>query len=505
MTALLFSRPAFAADQPVGDYVLGGAGTILATFDGAGNFSGLAAIAGAGLGNITGTAVVDAKNAITGTFTLTDRRTAAIMVSGTLFGSASPGNTLLTLKLSTPHPFAFKGGLRSGSEVVPGGQYFGTLLPTSLLFQCDRSINRQVVSLQGDQDFGLDLTQAVAGQLLFNQSGNGFGVVYENGLFTNSPRWATAHYDAGSDKLALTFYTALFGGQKVKTVHLTGTLSGGKYDGVYVARFTAGTSADCVSQAVKVTVKNGVLTGTDPNFGNIAGSISDLGTMTFTSDKLTVPAGCSQSGSHNAPVTYSGTPSYSPLFPIVLQGTFAGTGVSGIFTLEEQTGITGATTPGGVPHAESWAGPMNGTHNSPLSAGGVFTETYQISFSFSSSLVAALRGNTQLLTGTGSMTGSEAIKTQSQFPTSISAIVATTAAGGSFSVSFAGVLNGAGPSIEFDSATALIPGQATIIAGQPTPLTQFENRKIIKLRISSISPTLIQGAWEDGQFVLRKQ
>lgn len=503
--ALLLATPAMAVDQPVGDYVLGGAGTILATFDGAGNFSGIAAIAGAGLGNIAGTAPVDANGALAGTFTLTDSRTAAIMASGTLFGSASPGNALLTLKLSTPHPLAFKGGLRSGSEPVPGGQYFGTLLPTSLLFQCDRSINRQVVTLQGDRDFGLDLTQAVAGQLLFNQSGNGFGVVYENGLFTSSPRWATAHYAVGSDKLTLIFYTALFEGQKSRTVQLAGTLSGGKYDGVYIARFTAGITADCLSQAVKVTVKNGVLTGTDTNFGTLTGSISDLGTMAFTSDKLTVPAGCSQSGSYNATVTYSGAPSYNPLFPIVLQGTFAGTGVSGTFTLEQQTGITGATTPGGVPHAEAWAGPMNGVHESPISAGGVFTETYQISFSFSSSLVAAMRGNTQLLTGTGTMTGSETIKTQSPFPAAVSAIVAATTAGGAFNLTFAGVLNGAGPSIEFDSASVLIPGQVTVVAGQPAPVTQFENRKVIKLRISSVSPTLIKGAWADGQFVLRKQ
>src|SRR5258706_207537 len=83
----------------------------------------------------------------------------------------------------------------------PGGEYFATALPTGLIVQCDPSANRQVITVQGDQDWGLDLTQAFAGQILFTQNRSGYGVVYENGDPANPPRWATARYDPFKDKL----------------------------------------------------------------------------------------------------------------------------------------------------------------------------------------------------------------------------------------------------------------------------------------------------------------
>lgn len=502
--AVVVCTPLLYGAQPVGDYVLGGHGAVLATFDGAGGFTGVAGLDNIGVVNITGTAVVDASNKISGSFTITNQRTGANIQTSTLTGVAGSGNSTIKLKLNLSPAQTFSGKIRSGTEPVPAGLYFGTYLPTSLLFQFDRSINRQVVTIQGDQDFGLDLNQATAGQLVFDQNGNGFGVVYENGDPTQQPRRATAHYVPVQDKLVLTIYKNLFYSKNKKSVILAGAGSGGNYDGVYTLKAIPGTAADTVSVSTKLTIKNGAITGSDTAFGNITGTVTDTGTVSFTSDKMTVPAGSSQAGNHNGTVVYTGSAANNPVFPVVMAGTFTGPNLSGTFTLEQVSGVTNTTLPGQVPRAETWSGTMTGEHKSPIAEGGVFGEDATISFTFASSLIAALRGKTQLLAGTGNFSDTESIKTQAPFPTAVSAIVAGSGSG-SVDVTFAGVLNGPGPTIEFSSSSVLIPGQVNLFAGPNKGTSQFENRKVLKLRVSSMTATLIKGAWQDGEFILRKQ
>lgn len=499
LTLLFYSAGVFAA-QPSGDYVLGGPGTLLVTFDGAGNFTGIAAIQQYGIVNIAGSAPVDAAGNIAGNFTLADRRSSAVVGAGTLTGKATTGNAQIQLLLvGTAHPLLYKGGLRNGSEGVPSGGYVASVLPTTLLIQCDRSNNRQVVTIQGDQDWGLDLTQAVAGQLLFTQNHKGYGVVYENGDPTLPPRWATALYDPGTDKLAISLRNKLFEAHH-RTIVFSG-ISSGKYDGIYTLNISAG---DCAVVAVKLTIKNGVVTSTDANIGAITGTIDDLGNLSFTSTKLVEPAGCSQGGTHTGTITFTGLPTVDPLFPVVLNGTFAGAGASGTFTVTQTPGVTGATTPGGVPRAENWSGTMTGVHNSTLAEGGVFGEACTISFTFPSSLIKALRGQSQIVSGSGSFSCTETVTTQVPFSGSISSLVAGTDSG-SVNVTFAGVENGRGPSIECDSASVLINNNVQFFSGINAGKTLNENRKVIKLRVNSMNVTVIRGAWQDGRFILTKQ
>ena len=498
-STLVFSS--LHAAQPSGEYVLGGKGTLLLTFDGAGNFTGLAAMPLFGIVAIQGSAPVDAAGHITGVFSLLNQRTNASLFSGPLSGSATPGNTSITLKLATRPGQSFKGGLRSGTEPVPGGQYFKTLLPTSLLFQCDRSSDRQVVALQGDQDFALDLTQAVGGQLLFNQRGDGYGVVYEQGDTSNPPRFAAAHYNPAKDQLVLALGTALIGGRK-KAFTFLGAASVGKYDGVYLVNIAAG---DCPAVQVKVTVKFGIVTGNDASTGTIAGSLDDSGNLSFTTQQLAVAAGCSQSGTHSGTISFNGTPSLNPVFPTVLDGTFSGAGASGTFTFQQPTGVTGATTPGNISRAETWTGTFIGKHPSRLCPGGVFGESFTVSLSFPSSLIAALRGKTQILSGSGSVSGAETILTQASFSSTICAITATTLGGTSVNVTFAGIFNGTNPSIEFDSTSVLIANTVHFNTGVNAGMDIGEDRKIVKFRESFMNATRVQGGWEDGTFVLRKQ
>jgi hypothetical protein len=375
-------------------------------------------------------------------------------------------------------------------------------LPTSLLFQCDRSGNRQLVTIQGDQDFGLDLTQAVGGQLLFNKSARGFGVVFENGDPLSNPRWAAASYNAVTDKMTLTLSTSLIGGKR-KVVKLSGVASSGKYDGVYTAVIVAG---NCASISAKLTIKGGIVSGTNSSTGTIAGTMDDFGNLSFTTQMLVVPAGCSQGGSHAGTFTFVGQPALNPFFPTVVSGVFSGTGASGSFTLQQPTGLTGATTPGGVPRSEVWTGTLTGKHESTLCAGGVFGESYSVSLNFPSSLVAALRGKTSIISGSGTFSGSETVQTQAPFPTGICSIIASTVSGSSVNITFAGALNGhQGGSIQFSSPSVLIPSKVHFFTGPDAGMDKFENRQIIKLSVSSMTATGVTGAWSDGDFVLRKQ
>lgn len=500
LATLSFS--ALYAAQPTGEYVLGGKGVLLLNFDGAGNYSGVGALPLYGIVSIRGTAMVDASNAISGTFALIDQRTKSTVVSGPLSGKAAAGNSVLTIRLGTTPAQSFKGGVRTGAEPVPGGQYFKTEVPTSLIFQCDRSGDRQVVTLQGDQDFVLDLTQAVGGQLLFDQSGNGYGVVYENGDASNPPRFAAAHYDPVRDKLELLLATALTAGVK-KTFVFFGTASPGKYDGLYTVGISAG---DCAPIQVKLTVKYGVVSGTDTNTGTISGTLDDSGNLSFTTQRLVEPAGCSQGGTHTGTITFTGTPALSPVYPVILTGTFSGAGTSGTFTISQPAGVTGATTPGNITRAETWAGTFTGKHKSMLCPGGVFGESFTISMSFPSSLIAALRGKTQILSGSGSMSGSETILTQTPLSAATCAITASTLGGASVNVTFVGLFNGTNPSIEFDSTTGvLISNNVHFNTGFNAGKNLGENRKIIRFRESFMNATRVEGGWDDGTFVLRKQ
>jgi hypothetical protein len=501
LAATLTFSTLFAA-QPTGEYVLGGKGVLLLNFDGAGNYTGIGALPVYGIVTIQGTATVDASNTINGTFALIDQRSKATVFSGALSGKATAGNTSLTIRLATSSSQSFKGGVRTGVEPVPGGQYFKTQVPTSLIFQCDRSGDRQVVTLQGDQDFVLDLTQAVGGQLLFDQNGNGYGIVYENGDATNPPRFAAAHYDPVRDKLEILLTTALIAGVK-KAFVFFGTASPGKYDGVYLANITAG---NCAAIQVKLTVKFGVVSGTDAKTGTISGTLDDSGNLSFTTQQLTEPAGCSQGGTHTGTITFNGTPSLSPVYPIILNGTFSGAGTSGTFTISQPSGVTGATTPGNITRAETWAGTFTGKHKSMLCPGGVFGESFTISLSFPSSLIAALRGKTQILSGSGSMSGSETIATQATLSAATCAIQAATLGGASVNVTFVGLFNGTNPSIEFDSTTGvLISNTVHFNTGFNAGKNLGENRKIIRFRESFMNATRVEGGWDDGTFVLRKQ
>ncbi|MEI6233654.1 MAG: hypothetical protein WCT04_11415 [Planctomycetota bacterium] len=501
--AVLFGAASCAhAAQPSGEYVLGGQGTLLISFDGAGNYTGIGALPTFGIVTIQGTAPVDASGKIVGTFALIDQRTSATLYSGAVRGSATAGNTSITLTLATRPSQTFRGSLRTGVEPVPGGQYFRTQLPTSLIFQCDRSGDRQVVSLQGDQDYILDLTQAVGGQILFNQSGDGYGVVYEDGNPANPPRWAAAHYNPGKDQLSLLLTTALIGGRKKALVFL-GTGSTGKYDGVYLANIAAG---NCPTVQVKLTVKDGIVSGTDANTGTISGTLDDSGNLSFTTQRLVEPVGCSQGGTHTGTITFTGTPTHSPVYPTILDGTFSGAGTSGTFTIQQPSGITGATTPGNLSRAETWAGTFIGSHESILCPGAVFGESFTVSLSFPSSLIAALRGKTQILSGSGSMSGTETIKVQAAFPTAICGIKATTLSGASVNVTFAGIFNGTRPSIEFDSTTTVLLSNTVHFGSGPNMGKDIgEDRHIIKFREAFMTATLIKGGWNDGTFILRKQ
>jgi len=498
LVGLLASFSVFAA-QPSGEYVLGGHGTLIVTFDGAGNFSGVAAIQEFGVVNIAGSAPVDASGNIDGNFTVSDQRTSVVLLAQTLTGKATAGNAQIQLLLQTNPQTLFKGGLRNGSEGVPSGMYVASVLPTTLLIQCDRSNNRQVVTIQGDQDWGLDLTQGFGGQLLFTQGRKGYGVVYENGDPTNPPRWATAEYDPGRDKLTVTLLNKLFDAHR-KPITFSG-ISSGKYDGIYTLNIFAG---DCAAVSVKLTVKEGVVTSSDAAIGAITGTLDDLGNLNFTATKLVEPAGCSAGGTHTGTINFTGLPTDNPVYPQILNGTFSGAGVSGTFTVTQPTGITGATTPGGVPRAENWSGTMTGVHNSTLSQGGVFGEACTISFTFPSSLIKALRGQSQIISGSGSFSCTETIKLQSPFSGTISSLVAGTDSG-SVNVTFAGVENGAGATIECDSSSVLINNNVQFFTGPNSGKTLNENRKVLKLRVEYENATLVRGAWQDGKFQLKKQ
>ena len=490
--------PAFAA-QPTGEYVLGGYGTLIVTFDGAGNFSGVGAVQFFGVVNVSGTAPVDAGGKIVGNFTLSDQRTGLVLYANTLTGKATPGNASITLKLKTQPPSTYKGSLRTGSEPLPGGEYFASTLPTSLIIQCDPSSNRQVITIQGDQDWGLDLTQAFAGQLLFTQKREAFGVVYENGDPANPPRWATARYDPFRDKLTVTLFNRLFEARR-KPIIFSG-VSSAKYDGIYTLTISAG---DCPPLAVKVTIDNGGISGTDPNTGTISGAVDDFGNVSFTAQKLTLPAGCSQGGAHNGTISFNGIATPNPVFPKVLSGTFSGAGASGSFSIDQAPGVTGATTPGGVPRAENWSGTMTGEHDSTLVKGGVFGESFTVSFTFPSSLIKALRGKSQIISGNGSFSGTETVTTQVPFSTSISSLTAGSDSG-SVNVTFAGLENGHGPSIEFSSASILINNTVHFYSGPDAGKDLNENRRVLKLRVNQMTATQIKGTWQDGHFLLKKQ
>lgn len=499
LAAVFLHMAPVTAAQPAGEYVLGGRGTLIVTFDGAGNFSGVGAVPLFGVVNISGTAPVDASGGISGNFTLSDQRTNLVLYSSTLIGRATAGNAAVSLRLKTAPAQTFKGGLRNGSEPTPGGEYFATALPTSLIIQCNPSANRQVVTIQGDQDWGLDLTQAFAGQILFTQKRVGYGVVYENGDPINPPRWATAKYDPFKDKLTVTLFNRLFDARR-KPIVFSG-VSSGKYDGIYTLNIVAG---DCPTLAVKVTIEGGAITGTDTNTGTITGTVDDLGNVAFTAQKLTLPAGCSQGGAHNGTITFNGTATTNPVFPTVLSGSFAGAGASGTFRIDQFPGVTGATTPGGVPRAENWSGSMTGEHESTLSPGGVFTESFTVSFTFPSSLIKALRGKSQIISGNGSFSGSETVKTQASFPNAISSLTASTDSG-SVNVTFAGVENGPGRTIEFSSSAVLINNTVHFVSGPNAGLDLNENRRIIKLRVQQMTATEVKGVWADGHFFLKKQ
>ena len=487
------------AAEPTGEYLFGGNGSMLITFDGTGNFSGIIASPAIGLDNITGTALVGGGGSFSGICTVTDRITGDVRFAGPLKGVSNANG--LTFKFRFPQPVTLTGGPRTGTEPVPSGQYFVTALPTQLLIQCTPSGDRQLVTIQGDQDYGLDLTQAFGAQLLFNQTGQGFGVAYENSNPASAPRVAAGQYFPKVDRLALTLFQKPNVGLH-KKYSFTHVETAGSYDGVY--NVTAISAGGCSSITFTITIKGGIVTGSSAATGAITGTMDNQGNLNFTTATVIVPAGCPQSGTH-ANGTFTGTPLNSPVFPNIAGGNFTATGTSGTFVISQPAGVTGATTPPNLSRIEAWSGTLSGVHNSRLCPGGVFNESYSVSLTFPSSLIKALRVGPAILTGTGSMSGSETIKTQAPFPTTDCAVVANTLSGASVNITFAGLLSApANRAIEFDSPSPLIPSLVQFFSGPDAGQTLGENLRIIRLRAVTLTATKIEGDWGYGKFLLHK-
>jgi hypothetical protein len=121
---------------------------------------------------------------------------------------------------------------------------------------------------------------------------------------------------------------------------------------------------------------------------------------------------------------------------------------------------------------------------------------------FPSDVIAALRGNTKILTGNGTMSGDEVVKTQP--PATLSCIYQPSAlAATAVTVTFVGDLSPNGPVIDFQSATVLIPSTVHFTLGEGHD--ESEDRLSIRLHVKRMSATTLKGEWPYGTFVLTKK
>jgi hypothetical protein len=486
--ALLCCAPAQAA-IPQGNYIFSGKGAMLLTFDAAGAYSGVAAFPQIGVVNMSGVL-----NGASGTYELRDRFTGAVVDSGTVSGEATSRGFKMTVGLR--RPLTFTGVPRTTAALAPSGLFSAPLPPVNIFYQFVPSADSQLVTLQGDQDFFIDLHLALGGQFVFDQFGRGFGVVYENSDPAGTPHWATVRYKADGS-LALRVYTTLTGG-KSRALRLAKVNSGGKYDGVYTVSITPD---GCVAQSVKITVKDDVVSGSDPATGAITGFVNFNGHIVFTTQKFTVgDTLCAQTGAHNGAVTFNGDLS-SGAFPIIMNGTFIGAGVMGSFVVNQPSGPTGATTTS-APRQETWSGTLIGTHISNIQKGGEWNETYSLTLTFPSDVIAALRGKTTLLSGSGTMSGSETVITQ---PPAIldATYLENTLAETTVNVVFVGNLSPNGSVIDLQSSTVLIP--STVHFLKSTEPDKGEDRIALRLHVKHINSTQLKGEWPFGTFVLKKK
>jgi hypothetical protein len=198
--------------------------------------------------------------------------------------------------------------------------------------------------LQGDNDVNVDLGQAMGGVLLVTSAGKVYGVSRTNADPDAAARLLTGAYSAKKDRLKLAAWQTLAGGKRHK-VKSDATGTNAKYDGIYLLAIRA---LGCGLTAVQITVAGGIVSGVDPGTGEIGGTVDDRGNINFTTEKLSMSGSFCPAGEYLGPFTFTGQVPASPLFPLVLSGTFSGPGPGGNFTVEIPVGPTGATAGGPV-------------------------------------------------------------------------------------------------------------------------------------------------------------
>ena len=472
-----------------GDYVFSGKGAILLNFASGGAFAGVAAFPRFGVVDITGTL-----SGAGGNYELRDRVSGRLADSGSLAIASSSRGVRMTI--GTGPGMSFAGAPRSAGAHVPAGLFAAPLTPVELLYQFVPSADPYIVTLQGDQDSFLDLNQALGGQFVFDQIGHGFGTVYENSDPAGTPHWAVIRFESGS--LTLRVYTGLAYG-KSRAIRLAAVNSGGDYDGIYTAIITP---ANCAAQTLTIKIQNDVVSASDPAAGTLDGFVDLNGHITFTSQYLTVSDGaCQQSGAHASVVAFAGSLS-NAAFPRVMEGTFIGAGTNGTFVLNQPVGATGATTTTAAPRLEVWTGTLTGTHASSICKGGSWNESYALSLTFPTDLIAALRGKNTILSGSGTMSGSETVAVQ--LPTSVGcSYLPSTLASTTVRVAFAGNLVLDGGVVDLQSDAVLLPS-IVHFTNSTTPDTG-ENRTGFRLHVKKMSATTLAGEWPFGTFVLKKK
>lgn len=485
---LLLSVPLRAAVAQ-GDYVFSGKGAMLLNFDSAGAFTGVAAFPRFGVVNMSG-----ALAGASGAYELRDRISGELLDSGALASSATARGVRLVV--GSEPGMGFIGTPRISGSAAPAGLFSAPFPPVNVLYQCVPSADPHLVTLQGDQDFFLNLNQALGGQFIFDQKGRGFGTVYENSDPAGIPHWATIKFKSGA--LALRVYIGMTFG-KSRAIRLAAVTSGGKYDGVYTALVTPD---NCVAQTFKVTVKDDVVSGTNTTTGTLGGFVDFSGHITFTTQRLTISdTTCQQAGAHSGAVAFAGDLS-NAAFPRVMEGTFSGAGTLGTFVLNQPAGPTGATATSATPRPEIWSGTLTGTHVSNICNGGKWNESYTLRLTFPSDAISALRGQNEILSGTGTISGSETVATQ---PPALleCTYLESTLAETAVRIVFAGNLVPNGSVVDIQSDTVLFPSTVHFTSGsQPD---QGENRAAFRLHVKHINATTLKGEWPFGTFILKKQ
>src|SRR3954463_14608196 len=123
LIAGILSAASLRAAEPPGNYIFSGNGVLLLSFDGAGAFSGLAAVPVYGVVNMSG---------VGGTYVFNDRNTGAQLVSGPVSITAVSGGYRMTLGTSPKQ--VFMGTLRTTKELAPAGLFQAPFPPVAVLY-----------------------------------------------------------------------------------------------------------------------------------------------------------------------------------------------------------------------------------------------------------------------------------------------------------------------------------------------------------------------------------